>query len=35
MAGVPKNMMLANVTATQGQINVYNMAFKVQRLQLA
>ena len=28
-AGVPNNMMLANVTATQGQINVYNMAVTV------
>ena len=34
-AGVPNNMQLANVTATQGQINVYNRALKVQRLQLA
>jgi|GEM_PF-3200659 uncharacterized repeat protein (TIGR01451 family) len=28
-AGVPNNMMLANVTATQGQINVFNMAVTV------
>lgn len=28
-AGVPNNMMLANVTTTQGQINVYNMAVSV------
>ena len=28
-AGVPNNMALANVTATQGQINVYNMAVTV------
>ncbi len=28
-AGVPNNMMLANVTATQGQINVYNMGVTV------
>jgi uncharacterized repeat protein (TIGR01451 family) len=28
-AGVPNNMMLANVTTTQGQINVYNMAVTV------
>ena len=27
--GVPNNMMLANVTTTQGQINVYNMAVTV------
>jgi Domain of unknown function DUF11 len=27
--GVPNNMMLANVAATQGQINVYNMAVTV------
>ncbi len=28
-AGVPNNMALANVTASQGQINVYNMAVTV------
>jgi hypothetical protein len=28
-AGVPNNMMLANVTATQGQINVFNMGVTV------
>jgi uncharacterized repeat protein (TIGR01451 family) len=28
-AGVPNNMMLANVSATQGQINVFNMAVTV------
>jgi uncharacterized repeat protein (TIGR01451 family) len=28
-AGVPNNMALANVTTTQGQINVYNMAVTV------
>src|SRR5512143_2339096 len=28
-SGVPNNMMLANVTATQGQINVYNMGVTV------
>ena len=28
-AGVPNNMALANVTTTQGQINVYNMAVSV------
>ena len=34
-AGVPNNMMLANVTATQGQINVYNMAVTVRAGTLA